>query len=186
MATVALTTLGAGGPVEPFPDPSLTPTSTTLAAILINPAERGGLRTLQRVQVAARLLGHGAGVVANLLTEPTRSVKEIRIAGQGGAGWLAARDELKLTIESSTEVLVGWGINRPSGLAGVHFLDQLSFVRSLVEASGSGLVWTVGGEARHPSRWHQYISDRHGRATGDDFEERLRSVLRYVPIGRVC
>jgi hypothetical protein len=38
-------------------------------------------------------------------------------------------------------------------------------------------AWTVGGESRHPSRWHQYVSDKHARAGSGEFAERLKSVL---------
>lgn len=47
---------------------------------------------------------------------------------------------------------------------------------------GITAFWMVGGEPRHPSRWHQFVSDKHGRTTGGTFEERLVQVLVEVPL----
>jgi hypothetical protein len=53
-----------------------------------------------------------------------------------------------------------------------------------VEAIRAGIsnIWMVGGEPRHPSRWHQFVSDKYSRTTGGSFEERLDQVLESVPM----
>jgi hypothetical protein len=44
----------------------------------------------------------------------------------------------------------------------------------------------LGGEPRHPSRWHQYVSDKYGRTSGGTFEERIKQVLVAVPLARAA
>lgn len=150
--------------------------------ILLNPAQQGGERSLTRIQMAASVLGYDEVAVANLFSVPTRDSKGIRVVGQDEKGWVAARANLRRTIATSHEVMVGWGVHRPTGPAGVHFRDQVDYVHHLLQSSGKTGVWTMGGEARHPSRWHQYVSERHGRATGADFRARLESVVVYAPL----
>jgi hypothetical protein len=51
---------------------------------------------------------------------------------------------------------------------------------------GNDCIWTLNGEPRHPSRWDQYVSDRHGRASGATFSERIAQVLTSVPLATLC
>ncbi len=41
------------------------------------------------------------------------------------------------------------------------------------------------GNTRHPSRWHQYVADKHGRTSGGGQAERLAEVICRVPIREV-
>lgn len=46
---------------------------------------------------------------------------------------------------------------------------------------GINTVWSVGGQPRHPSRGHQFLSDKYGRTAGGTFEKRLSTVLVQSP-----
>jgi hypothetical protein len=97
-------------------------------------------------------------------------------------GWLMARDELSNALERATSVLGRWGI---AGLTGDALRDQnqqISWLQLEAVQAGISTIWMVGGEPRHPSRWHQFISDKYSRTTGGSFAERLDQVLESVPI----
>jgi hypothetical protein len=153
----------------------------TLGAILLNPPLTGGSATTRHLQVAAEVLGCDGAQIANLFAIPTRSVVEINDAGRLWAGWEAARPELERVIASADELLAGWGVSGLHGEAADNLLRQVTWVGERVEQAVRRPFWMLNGEPRHPSRWHQYVSDRHGRASGDTFRQRLASVLR--PIG---
>jgi Protein of unknown function (DUF1643) len=153
----------------------------TLGGILLNPPLTTGAATMRHLGVAAEILGCENVQVANLFAIPTISVTEINEAGRSADGWEAARGELARVVDTSAELVAGWGVSGLHGPAAAHRNDQLVWLIEQITTRGqpSGM-WTLNGEARHPSRWHQYVSDRHGRASGPTFHERLTSVLRRV------
>jgi hypothetical protein len=148
-----------------------------LGAVLLNPPTGGGRPTLRHLAVAADLLDCESVRVANLYSRATPSVTELNLDGRDWAGWQAARSDLTALVADADEVLFAWGVSGLSGVVARHRAAQTDWLLDSFHAAGRAEIWTVGGEPRHPSRWHQYVSDRHGRASGDTFSDRLRMVL---------
>lgn len=150
--------------------------SPYLLAVLANPSLQSGSRSLGRVQLAAQLLGYEQGRIANLFAVASASSREIAVLGHDAHGWEIARPLLLEAIAEAGQVLVGFGAIPVTGAARRHLEQQLHWLAEALHLQGHDTVWQVG-QARHPSRWHQYVSDRHGRTAGGTFEERLREVL---------
>jgi hypothetical protein len=153
-----------------------------LGAVLLNPPTGSGRATHRHLEVAAELLGCDSVQIANLNDAATPSVVELNRTGREWTGWAAARRSLTALVADSDEILVGWGVSGLSGLAARHRTAQTTWLFDRLHAAGRCEIWTVGGEPRHPSRWHQYVSDRHGRASGDTFSDRLQTVLLRAAI----
>jgi len=159
---------------------------TTLGALLLNPPLVGGDRTIRHLQVAANLLGCDNVEIANLFANATPDVTAINEIGRSGDGWEAARLRLRQVITASDHLLAGWGISGLAGPAARHRRAQLDYVRTYAREVGKHDIWTLNGQPRHPSRWHQYVSDRHGRATGTSLSERMAMVLSSVAVATLC
>lgn len=153
----------------------------TLVAVLLNPpATTAGTRSRNAVARAANVLGYDRAVVANLCAVATPSVVELN--DQGREGWDLARDELDAALVGADALLAGWGVAGLTGNAGRWLGAQVEWLSARAVGSGISRLWMVGGEPRHPSRWHQYVSDRYGRTGGGTFEERIAQVLVEVPV----
>jgi hypothetical protein len=157
-----------------------------LGAILLNPPLTTGAATMRHLQVAAELLGCDDVRIANLFAIPTASVTEINEVGTAAKGWKAAQVDLRALLGQADHLLAGWGVSGLVGSAARHRTRQLVWLGTRAQTIGQHTIWTLNGEPRHPSRWHQYVSDRHGRATGNSLHDRLDSVLRSVLITTLC
>lgn len=153
----------------------------TLVAVLLNPpATTAGTRSRNAVARAANVLGYDCAVMANLCTVATPSVVELN--RQGRHGWDLARDQMEATLDGADAMLAGWGVAGLSGDAGRWMRAQVAWLSDRALERGISKIWMVGGEPRHPSRWHQYVSDKYGRTAGGTFEERIAQVLVAVPV----
>ena len=151
-----------------------------LVAVLLNPPEHtSGIRSRNAVARAAAVLGHGEVRIVNLCSEPTASVAELHHVDR--VSWERARSELRGALTGAKAVLGAWGV---AGPARRDLQAQIDWLYGQALQVGIERVWMVGGEPRHPSRWHQYVSDKYMRTTGGSFEERLAQVLVAVPIRR--
>jgi hypothetical protein len=97
-------------------------------------------------------------------------------------GWLRARNEVSSALRRATGVLGGWGVAGLTGAALRGQNEQVAWFRLEAIRAGVSDIWMIGGEPRHPSRWHQFVSDEYGRTTGGSLEERLDQVLESVAI----
>jgi hypothetical protein len=158
----------------------------TLGALLLNPPLTAGTRTRRNLGVAADLLGCDVVEVANLFAVATKDLAVINLVGKAGEGWTLARPRISEVIAKADHLLAAWGVGGLGGPAATRQREQLDFVHGAARAMKHDLIWTLDGQPRHPSRWHQYVSDRHGRAAGASLNERLAVVLRPVPIGTLC
>jgi hypothetical protein len=160
----------------------------SLGAILINPPLGDGGATLRHLEILRRILQCKTIKVANLLPAPTRSVIEITSAGELQESWQEARPSLLELLDSSNHIVLGWGLGGGfSGPARRHFASQVQWVERAIRRQTKPIsVWTVGGQPRHPSRWHQYVSDVHGRTSGGSFDQRLQEVLVKQPMARLA
>lgn len=151
-----------------------------LVAVLLNPpATSTGVRSRNAVIRAARVLGYERTVVTNLCAVSTPSVVEVNALDR--EAWDLAQADLGAALKCAGTVLACWGIAGLSGEARRWMIGQVEWLTERAREVGIGNAWTVGGEPRHPSRWHQYVSDKYGRTTGGTFEERLAQVLVQVP-----
>ncbi len=124
--------------------------------------------------------------IANLFAVPTQDLSAVTTVGQSSQGWDLAQPRLGEVIATADHLMAAWGVGGLSGPASVYQRRQLRFIASTALESGRGHIWTLSGEPRHPSRWHQYVSDRHGRASGASLTERLAMVLTSVPTETLC
>lgn len=153
-----------------------------LVAILLNPPlSSSGNRSLNAVNRVRQLLGYESVEVANLYTEATPSIVELGL-GEALEGWLNARPKLKAALQSADGLLGAWGVAGLAGTAQQERKRQVEWLRDEALQMGFNSIWMVGGEPRHPSRWHQYVSDKYGRTAGGTFEERLHQVVVRVPL----
>jgi hypothetical protein len=159
---------------------------TTLGALLLNPPTTNGAQTRRHLQAVAGLLDCNSIEIANLFAVPTRDLSAVNAAGQSDQGWDLAQPRLREVIATADHLLAAWGVGGLSGRASAYQRRQLRFVASAAQEAGRVHIWTLNGEPRHPSRWHQYVSDRHGRASGSSLTERLAMVLTSVPIETLC
>lgn len=153
-----------------------------LAALLASPPTSSGVRTLNKVAAALPLTNCASAAVANLFALPAPDLPALTQLGASHEGWLDARPALQFVIDSADELLLGWGIDPLAGAARASRAAQIEWIVAQAHRAGHTHAWTIAGQARHPSRWHQYVSDRHGRTGHGDFEERLRQVLVKTPL----
>lgn len=153
----------------------MTLSDPVLGAILLNPPLTDGERTRRHLNAAAFSLGCSRVEIANLFPVPTHGFDGMAEAASTRGEWLSARSPL-LDIVASDVLLAGWGMRVVSG-PGAHLMrDQLDWLVGLLESQGR-TIWTVGNGPRHPSRWHQYVSGKYGRAGEGHLHERLKRVL---------
>ncbi len=155
------------------------PRPRTLLAVLTNPPLKDGRRTLNRVTLAADLLGFDRVVVGNLFALPSQATGAITDLGVSPHGWATAKSHLIDHLASSDGVLFAFGVTAPSGPARDHFRSR---VRWLIERTVSlGLpTWQVGDGPRHPSRWQRWTSRTHPDLV---FPEAVRTSLVQVEAG---
>lgn len=155
-----------------------------LLVVLASPPLRtSGRRTLAHVEALSAAMPCDVVAVANLCAAPAVDLPALVAAAAEAAPWLASRDALAAALEECDEVVAAWGLYALTGPAKAHRRNQLAWLVKTAETLGHNDCWAVGGQPRHPSRWHQYVSDVHGRTRGGTFQERLRQVLTKVPLG---
>lgn len=159
------------------------PSLGNFVAVLLNPpSTTAGTRTTNAVKLASNVLGFGDLRVANLCSTPSRSVVELNVISDT-RGWMRARDEIQGLLSQADGVLAAWGVSGLSGAAGRNHQRQVTWFLESAKSAGIESLWMVGGQPRHPSRWHQYVADKYGRTSGGTFAQRLSEVLQEVPIG---
>ena len=147
--------------------------------VLASPPLTSGARTLGRVKTLARTLDLTSWSVTNLFSLATRSVRDISVLGIDSSAWLAARSDLESEVRRSTDLVLAFGVTRPSGRARSHFLDQLEWLATQIEEV-QPTCWSISDSPRHPSRWQRYTH----RAYPDlAFEDALDLALTNVSPG---
>jgi hypothetical protein len=150
----------------------------TLVAVLSNPPLTDGMRSLRRVDTAARLLGFGDVAVTNLFSLPSHATRAIADLGATEDGWVAARTTLASCLASGNGVLLAYGATPPTGEARHHFRQQVLWLDGLL-AHAALPVWHVGDSPRHPSRWQRWTHRAH---PGVPFQEALSRSLVAVEV----
>ncbi|WP_373457891.1 DUF1643 domain-containing protein [Paeniglutamicibacter psychrophenolicus] len=155
---------------------------TRLLAVLLNPPLTSGVASLRHVEAARLALACDSVLIANLFSEPTRSVEDINVIGKCPEGWTQSREQLLNALDSADVLMGAWGISGLTGEAARMRKSQVAWLAQSAMDQGFDKLWTVGGTPRHPSRWHQYVSDKYQRAVGETLELRLSSVLSTVDL----
>lgn len=152
-----------------------------LLAILANPPLTPGTRTRNRVLVASQLLGFDEMAIGNLFSIPTARTGDISVVGADVEGWMVARKTLESQLQTADGVLLGFGCAEPSGPARYHHREQVLWLEQQLEQFRH-LVWWVGGQPRHPSRWQRHTSRCYpGIPFLEALEEALQPRLDVVP-----
>jgi hypothetical protein len=154
--------------------------TTALCAVLLNPPTTSGSRTAGAVARAAELLGYTDFTLTNLISLNTHSSGQLAAAARD-EDWQRARPQLQKAVKTADALLFGWGLLSQLGSARPAARQQVLWLVEQARAAGHSQAWAVG-DARHPSRWHQYTADRHGRTPGGSPEERLAAVLVSRPL----
>ncbi|GAB3572543.1 hypothetical protein GCM10027405_39450 [Arthrobacter alkaliphilus] len=151
-----------------------TKASRGLTAVLFNPPLSTGARTLARVALAAKLLGHQETVIVNLFPLATKSVLEVNTIGVDADLWLSARSDIAERLAVSGDVLLAYGCQEPVGEVRIHFRTQLAWLRQRLHDRGS-TIWSVSDQPRHPSRWQRHTARNY---PGMPFDEALELSLQ--------
>jgi len=158
----------------------------TLCAVLATPPTTSGVRTVNALNLAKNLLGFDRLAVVNLLDVPSRDMRAMAAAGVDHDAWARSRARLESALVEADALLAGWGVRPLTGHAEWYRTEQLAWLRCRARHHGHSEVWAIGAQPRHPSRWHQYVSDRHGRTGEGTTAERLRTVLVRVDLEVLC
>ncbi len=135
-----------------------------LVAVLHSLPSGSGDRTKGRIDIARRVLSCATVSTVNLY--PARLVDVNAMSDPVGAVWELGRSEIERELQrpESTDVLLGFGVQAPTGHARRSFRAQLNWLADLLESSGAR-VWAFGGRPTHPSRW-QRVTHRHVHGGG--------------------
>jgi hypothetical protein len=153
---------------------------SSLTAILLNPPTGTGARTVSHLGHAQRSLNCGSLSIGNLVQIRTAGMEDLSTAAERFEPWLEARAALSMLLEGAENVLYAWGVSPLRGPARSHLRAQIAWVVSHPVPLGTR-IWTLGGEPRHPSRWHQYLSEKYGRTNGGPFSDRVSDALTIYP-----
>lgn len=141
--------------------------------MLLNPPKGVGERTITHLQVVRECLNCDVVQIVNLYPHATKDLAGLgRVAGDT-KDWIEQRHVISTALRQADEVLLGWGVSLPTGPARARMIAQISWAIDQLQSLGV-VPWVVGDGPRHPSRWHQYVSDRHGRTSGGSLAERIR------------
>lgn len=150
------------------------PASGLLLAICTSPPKTSGIRTLNRVEAARKVLRFEYVRLANMFPFPTQSSGELKSLGARKDPWMISRDEIQSGISLADGILLAYGTSAPTGPARHHWREQISWLSRTLEPTDIP-VWSVSDEPRHPSRWHRHTFREH---PGVPFEDALSLVLR--------
>ena len=150
-----------------------------LVAVLHSLPAGSGERTKARIEIARRALNCSSATVANLYPARLANVNAIGISDHDV--WALGREEIdrELRRSDTTDVLLGFGVQEPSGEARRIFRLQLQWLGRALESSDVR-VWVYGDRPTHPSRW-QRVAHRH--SVGGGVEALAPALLSTYSLG---
>lgn len=145
-----------------------------MVAVLHSLPSGAGVITRRRVEIASEALGCSTSSIANVFPARLNNVNALPEASSE-AIWALGREELRRELHrgETTDVLLGFGIQEPSGAPRTHYREQLAWLASELEIMNVR-VWVFGGRPTHPSRW-QRVTHRH--AAGQSVAEACHQLL---------
>jgi len=154
-----------------------------LVAVLHSPSLTSGQRTLSRVALAADLLDCATYSVTNLWPSPMRDVTKLNSVLVPGIPLVVGRSQIRSELESptTTDVLLAYGVQLPTGSARAYFRDQIEWLEEFC-ALGDRRVWTLGGRAFHPSRWQRVT---HREMPGLEFGDAVAELITLQRSGKL-
>ncbi len=158
----------------------LSKMSRHLVAVLHSRPPGDGRRTLSRVEIARDTLECGSFSIANLYPRSLSDVTEV--SGRSGSDvWSEGRKEIAQALRrpNTTDVLLGYGIQEPTGEQRTHHRAQLAWLNEQL-GRGDFRVWTFGGRPTHPSRWQRVV---HRHAPGGSVEILAATLLVPPALG---
>lgn len=147
-----------------------------LCAVLLSPPRTPGVRTKQAVARGAYLLGCSEVRIVNLVSRSTDDLTDFAREHVRPIDLEEARSSIATALAECDDLLFGWGLLAGLGRSRPLIQDQINWLVDTAVDRGHDMAWAVG-QARHPSRWHQYTADRHARTAGEDARTRLQAVL---------
>jgi hypothetical protein len=153
----------------------------TLLAVLCNPTLKPPESTIswRNVDCLGSVLNCDSFVIENLIELPTRSSRELHgIADILDLAQIASR--LAGAAREADVVVVGWGTRAPAGWRKGSWNTVVRAAIEGVRRAGHDRVAHVSTSPRHPSRWRQHTSSVHARYSGETFEQRLASSIRWT------
>lgn len=135
-----------------------------LVAILHSLPAGSGERTRSRIEVARRALNCSSATITNLY--PAQLTDVNAIGSPSNDVWALGREEIlqEISRADTTDVLLGFGVQEPSGDARHSFRSQLQWLACALESSDAR-VWAYGDRPTHPSRW-QRVAHRYAPGSG--------------------
>lgn len=106
----------------------------------------------------------------SLATHQTGAVAAL---GMDRETWLRARASIMASLEWASTVLLAYGVQEPSGMARLHFREQVLWLSEEIRRRGLATV-QFGNRPFHPSRWQRFTYRNYPDL---DFAEALRKVL---------
>ena len=147
-----------------------------LCAILLSPPRTPGVRTRQAVARAANLIGCPEVRIVNLVSRSTDDLTALARERVQMFELEEARSSIAAACLDCDDLLFGWGLLAGMGLSRPLIQEQIDWLVDTAIDNGHDVAWAVG-DARHPSRWHQYTADRHVRTSGGDARTKLQAAL---------
>lgn len=132
----------------------------SLTAVLLNPSDLEGVRTVNRLKLLCSLLEIPNHQVVNLCIAPSRTTQGLEKVGASPLPWTRARSEITASLTNGSSILLGYGVTPPRGEAGAHFREQVRWLSGRL-GEWDLPTWQVGAAPRHPSRWQRFTSRAH-------------------------
>ncbi|WP_368671712.1 DUF1643 domain-containing protein [Cellulomonas humilata] len=153
-----------------------------LAVVCLNPPSSStGSRTLGGVRRLADGLGINDTLTVNLLDVPSQSFDDFPTVGADELRWRSSREHLASSLEmlrpERDVVVAAWGLSKFREPSRSLLSSQIRWLVLFLDSEGWSQMHTFGGRPRHPSRWHQYVSDKYGRFSEFEPSERYAAAL---------
>lgn len=129
--------------------------SRTLVAILHSIPAKSGAITRGRVESVCDFFDCDNYVIVNLYAAELSNSKSLD-AETSELGWWAGRREIERELrgQSTQAVLLGYGVQPPSGVQRAFYRKQLAWLADALSDTNH-LPWTYGDRPVHPSRWQR-------------------------------
>ncbi|MFV9423256.1 hypothetical protein [Microbacterium sp. S1037] len=155
-----------------------------LVAVLHSLPVTAGARTLDRVDLARRTLGCSTAIVANLYPATLRNVGALHGITANEKVWQTGRSDILNALNGeATDVLLGFGVQLPTGQNRALFKEQLYWLSTEL-ATRELRVWGFGRRPSHPSRWQRLVHREQPGGSLDEFAHQLLQPLAtadYLP-----